>query len=1307
MVSYRLNLKWKLAISVTALSIALIAIVSGLQMQLLKQEFGADIAAQQYRFVTHVAHELDNQLNASLTALERAASALPPATLDEPSALREHLASRSELLVFFDDLLLFSPDGRLRADYPYLRERASVDASDRRYFRQALATKRPVISEPLRARGLEQPVVVMAVPIVAADGRVKAVFMGTIRLLRDNFLGDLASSPIGRDGYFFLLTRGDKPIYVIHPDRNRILAERPANATPSTTRALAGFEGSVEDTNSHGLRMLLSYRQLRSTGWLLTGALPVEEAYAPIAAAERRTVWIAAAIALLVAPLVWLCAWRLFEPLTRLLNAINASRSAQQAGEATALRRGENELDVLLRAFDELMAERERAEQRLRDSEQRIRAITDNVPALVCYIEPDHRFTFNNHGYEKWLQKPLSEITGQRVVDVYGDATYADLRPHLCRALAGEATRFDVQFPGRDGRVHSARGVYRPDFDADGLVRGVYGLITDVTHQRSTEDSLRDERTRLAAIIEGTNAGTWEWDLRSGESRVNERWAEVLGHSIEELGTVTIDTWASRVHPDDRQRIRFDLKEHLAGRSGHHEFEARMRHKDGSWVWMLGYGRVSDRDTDGRALVMRGVHLDISARKAAEDGLRVSQQFLERTGKLAGVGGWDLRLADNALTWSEETCRLHDLPHGHRPTLDEALAFYRPDARVPIRNAVRDAIEHGTSWDLELGLVSAAGRPFWARTVGAVEYEDGVAVRLVGAFQDVTARKAIEQELAENRQLLQTTLDSIGDAVITTDPDGAIRWLNPVAERMTGWSGSEAKGRPLAQVFVVIDEETRLAAGDPVAACIADGKGVGASLRLLLLSRNGQEFGIEDSASPIRDADERVLGVVLVFRDVSEQRRLTHEMTHRATHDPLTGLVNRAEFETRLHRLALSFESDQRASSLLYIDLDRFKLVNDSCGHAIGDLLLQQVSTMIRQCVRSRDTVARLGGDEFGVILEHCDVTHAQRIAQKMCDDMEAFRFLHDGQRFRVGTSIGLVPFDSRWTSLGAAVQAADASCYAAKAAGRNRVHVWVASDDALARHDELQWVARLEQAIDENRFELYGQRIAPIGVDEGGLHCEVLLRLRNADGTLALPGAFLPAAERFHLATRIDRWVMREVFAWLSVTADVATDVEMIAINLSGRSIADRAFHRDVIAMIRAADFDVRKLCFEITETVAVTNFVDAKLFIDDVRRMGVKIALDDFGAGASSFGYLKSLPVDFLKIDGQFITGLLDNALDDAAVRCFREVATVVGVKTIAEFVERTDVHDLLRSIGIDMAQGYLIHRPEPLAALTAAMP
>ena len=746
---------------------------------------------------------------------------------------------------------------------------------------------------------------------------------------------------------------------------------------------------------------------------------------------------------------------------------------------------------------------------------------------------------------------------------------------------AGRTEHHEYQVMHKDGSLLDILVSQRLEHDADGRPLRSMSVFENITLRRRAEHALRDERERMVRILEGTDAGTWELNVQTGETRYNERWAEIAGYTLTELGPTTGETWRMLMHPDDLPDAVRLCVEHYEGRLAYYVVESRIRHKDGSWVWILDRGRVSARDGEGKPLWM-----------------------------------------------------------------------------------------HGTR-------------------------------------SDITQRKQMETDLARSRELLQVTLDSIADAVITTDTAGIVQWLNPVAERMTGWTKADAVGTPLADVFTIVDEETRASKPDPVAMCLARSEIVEADGHVTLIARNGTEYGIEDSAAPIREAGGRVHGAVLVFHDVSEQRRLSHEMSHRATHDILPGLFNRCEFESRLARLLESAGDGPAQHALLYIDLDQFKLVNDACGHGAGDQLLRQVATMLRGCVRTQDSLARLGGDEFGAILTGCDVSHAQRVAQKICDQMDAFRFVHEGRRFRVGTSIGLAPIDRRWTGTKALLQAADAACYAAKNGGRNRVHAWFDSDQVVkARHGEMQWVSRLELALDEDRFELFGQRIESIAGTNPGLHFEVLLRLRESNGLLVPPGAFLPAAERFHLATRIDRWVVRKAFDWMRVAQDDGVDVDMMSINLSGQSLGDRAFHRDVVQMVRRASFDVRRLCFEITETAAITQMTEARTFIDEVRALGVRIALDDFGAGASSFGYLKSLPVDYLKIDGHFITNLLDDKLANVTVRCFCDVAKVVGVKTIAEFVEREDVRDALRDLGVDMAQGYLIHRPESLASLLSCV-
>jgi diguanylate cyclase (GGDEF)-like protein/PAS domain S-box-containing protein len=695
--------------------------------------------------------------------------------------------------------------------------------------------------------------------------------------------------------------------------------------------------------------------------------------------------------------------------------------------------------------------------------------------------------------------------------------------------------------------------------------------------------------------------------------------------------------------------------------------------------------------------------------------LHANQERLALATEVNEIGIWELSLTDGKVTWSDMMFRIFGLPpEQFTGRIEDWVRCIHPEDLEYTHRELMAAIRGRKPMDFDFRVLHPDGRVRYVYARATVfRDEQGKATRVLGANYDVTERKLMERELAEKHELLRVTLHSIGDAVITTDAHGRVQWLNPVAERMTGWPTEAARDKPLGQVFQIVNEITREPEQSPVERCLAEDIHIGEIDYTLLISRDGSEYGIEDSAAPIRDEDGKVLGVVLIFHDVTEQRRMGHEMSFRATHDELTGLYNRAEFDKRLSRvLAEAQQDDNTHHALMYIDLDQFKLVNDACGHSVGDQLLCKVTAMLQACVRSRDILARLGGDEFGVILEHCTVDQAHRVAQDICDRMEDFRFVHEGRRFRIGTSIGLVPLDKRWTNTASLMQAADSACYAAKEAGRNRVHAWYDTDQALRmRHGEMQWASRLEQALDENLFVLHAQRIVPLKAalkgpdDEGGLHLEVLLRLPDTNGSLILPQAFLPAAERFHMSMRIDRWVVQHVLSWLSHQDEhTLARLDTVAVNVCAHSVSDPGFQRFVQEQVEASSVDMRKLCLEVSEATAITNPSDVASFISGMRERGIRIALDDFGAGVSSFGYLKTLPVDYLKIDGQFIRELASNPLDQATLRCFCEVAAILGVQTIAESVESAGALDKLHQMGVDFAQGYLLHAPRPLAELLA---
>jgi diguanylate cyclase (GGDEF)-like protein/PAS domain S-box-containing protein len=558
------------------------------------------------------------------------------------------------------------------------------------------------------------------------------------------------------------------------------------------------------------------------------------------------------------------------------------------------------------------------------------------------------------------------------------------------------------------------------------------------------------------------------------------------------------------------------------------------------------------------------------------------------------------------------------------------------------------------------------------------------------AIEDITARKQAEEALVEAKELNEVTLHSIGDGVITTDAEGVIRSLNPVAEKLTGWGAEEAQGQPVHTVFRIIREEDREPVSDVVARCLKEGQALGLGNHTILVSRNGQEYSIQDSAAPIRSPDGKLLGAVVVFNDATETRRLAQQMAHQASHDPLTGLVNRREFERRLQRTLETARTDTVEHTLCYLDLDQFKVINDTCGHVAGDELLRELARVLHDKVRKRDTLARLGGDEFGVLMEHCHPGEGLRVANALRDAVAGFRFGWEDKSFRVGVSIGIAPITEATESVARVLSQADSACYAAKDRGRNRIQVYTVEDTELVRRSgEMKWVRQINQALEENRFRLFCQPIAAIapGRHEKGQY-EILLRMVNEEGTLVLPAEFFPAAERYHLATKIDQWVIATTFEWLRHHPDL---------------LRDAAFLEYVNGEFEKTGIPGSKICFEITETAAIANFASAGRLITDLKKRGCQFALDDFGSGLCSFAYLRTLPVDFLKIDGVFVKGVVDDPVDLAMVKSINDLGHVLGKRTVAEFVETQAILGKVSEIGVDYAQGYGISRPRPLDELT----
>ncbi len=589
--------------------------------------------------------------------------------------------------------------------------------------------------------------------------------------------------------------------------------------------------------------------------------------------------------------------------------------------------------------------------------------------------------------------------------------------------------------------------------------------------------------------------------------------------------------------------------------------------------------------------------------------------------------------------------------------------------------------------------------------------------QMAAALQD----NAVEHELAQARlfaekERAEVTLKSIGDAVITTDRAGCIDYINPVAEALTGWRNEEAHGKALAEVFNVINGTTREPIPSLVSKAIELGRVDGVGRDSVLLGRDGSEHAIEDSAAPIRDRDHSVIGTVVVFHDVSQSRNLARQLSHQASHDPLTGLVNRREFERRLQLLLDHSGNQARQHALLFLDLDRFKVVNDTCGHNAGDELLRQITSLLQPLLRDSDTFARVGGDEFAVLLENCSLVSAARIAEKLCKTVCEFRFAWRDQIFPIGVSIGLVNFSNNDLSLADLLTAADGACYQAKDAGRNRVHQYVAEESSHGPgplRGEQTWRARIEHAIATDGFALLSQEVRSLGaLGRPVPHYEILLRMKDDAGNHILPTAFLPAAERYGLMPTIDRWSMRHAFAHhatlqvlpAQVLIDDALDKGVrqdpariiCAVGISASALNDPLFAVYLNDLFKEFSLPYASICFEIAETTAIAHLSKTMQFIDAMKPRGCLFTLDDFGSGMSSFAYLAHLRVDFLKIDGAFIMDMANDPIDRAKVEAINHVGHAMGIRTIAKQVEDDATVEKLRAIRVDHAQGSAIAPP-----------
>ncbi len=647
--------------------------------------------------------------------------------------------------------------------------------------------------------------------------------------------------------------------------------------------------------------------------------------------------------------------------------------------------------------------------------------------------------------------------------------------------------------------------------------------------------------------------------------------------------------------------------------------------------------------------------------------------------------------------------------------LDDLQHLFAPESR-PYCDGLRSSAAQDAS-STRLKLVRRRGEEIWVEASCRRADLRGASTDIL-TLVDVTPYKLAEESLSRDKELAQVTLASIGDGVIRTDSSGRIDYMNSVAERLTGWSLGVAMHRDAGEVYQVIHESTRRARPNPVELCLLEKRTIVTPGLFVLQSRGSEEYVVRDSVAPIPGVGNEIVGAVVVFRDLTRVRGLERQMVYLESHDTLTGLLHRQEFEIYLEAALESARDQGLEHALLYLDLWEFKLINDCFGHVAGDELLRRVAGQLQARVGQKGILGRVGGGDFSILLENHSPIEAEAVARGLQRWFRDFRFKWGGQLFEVGLNVGSVAINAASDSVTQVFRAADAACFLARQGGRNRIHTYVPDNAAVAeRHGRLHWVQRIRRSLAEDRFCLYQQEIRPLRPELEPLR-EILVRMVDTSGEHLQPGDFIPIAEHHDLASSIDRWVVRRSLSLLrraentassaaagsdtassdTASSDIASS-DLVSINLSAQSLGDESFLEDVLSYLETSGVDTGRIFFEITETTAVANLSRALHFIGAVKDTGCRFILDDFGSGFSSFAYLKNLPIDILKIDGEFVRSMETDPIRRAMVASINQVAQVMGIETIAEWVETEATYDMLRELGVDYVQGYWLHRPEEL--------
>lgn len=833
----------------------------------------------------------------------------------------------------------------------------------------------------------------------------------------------------------------------------------------------------------------------------------------------------------------------------------------------------------------------------------------------------------------------------------------------------------------------------------------VQKLSTDTAGMQENE-----ERFMLAA--RGSNDIIWDWNIETNGLYLSPRFGEVLGYFAKDIPGIFV-AWLKIFHPDDLENFQKEI-DHCLRSSQPLALEVRLRAKDGVWRWVLVRGTVI-RNQDGVAKRMVGSLSDIHSRKKAEAMLRQEKERLEttlasivdavittdRTGRIEVVN----LEAEEMLGIERKDLLGLDLP--------DVLKLYFPDSREPMD--LQQMLENVAIQE-EAVVVE---EPVVCRTdqdrqylvlyqISPLRDYSGMVIGTITTLHDVTEKAKLTKDLSREKEKAQVTLDSIANGVITTDIKGRIENMNPKAESLSGWTTTEARGKEVWEVLNMREEGARRSLLSEAVMQRVLENGEILEYKETILSHQferDKRYYVSVNVAPIIDSSDTILGAVLIIENNTEQRKLNMRIQYEATHDSLTGLLNRVEIEKRIAKVLDTIAGDTARNFVMALDLDQFKLVNDTSGHKAGDELLKMITKMLQASLPSKGVhLARLGGDDFVVLLETLELENALRIARVLREEINAFVFEYGEYNFSVGVSIGLVPLKTHFDAEQDVMKAAEQAVYLAKSKGRNTIQVYE-GEETRNWGGEMQWVHRLTSAMRQDKgLVLFAQPIVPIGkdMDTSYRHYELLIRMQDENGKIVSPGFFLPGAERYGLISELDQWVVRSALRQIRMGLNFNKTLEgtVFAINLSGDSLASEEFLDFATQQVKDSGVPTSMLCFEVTESVAVRNMKQAVFFVESLKKLGCRFSLDDFGSGYASFNYLKTFPVNYLKIDGGFIKNILTDPYDGAMVQAIHYVSKHIGLQTIAEFVENEEIVERLKRIGINYAQGYHFGKPELLS-------